>query len=158
MVPNGAPRSRRWIGSRCRPEVSLGLRPRLCRSPSLPSLAGAGADRIALELGQPAEQGQHQTPCAVVVSAHSIASERKPAFFPAIAESQVQAMQGGRVLLSPFDAVVGLYVPDPGEAELGAGAWRGAAVDALCSRPGWARNTKTSVIPERGCSPRVRNP
>jgi len=48
-------------------------------------------------------------------------------FFPAIAESQVQAMQGGRVLLSPFDAVVGLYVPVPGDAELGVGAWRGAA-------------------------------
>src|SRR6266446_7354026 len=68
---------------------------------SLPSLAGAGADRIALELGQPAGQAQHQTPYAVVVSVHASPSERKPAFFPAIAESQLQTLQGAVFLYLP---------------------------------------------------------
>jgi hypothetical protein len=94
--------------------VSLGLRPRLCRSPSLPSLAGAGADRIALELGQPAEQGQHQTPCAVVVSAHASPSERKPAFFPAIAESQVQAMPRALFFYLPSMLLSGFMFPFQG--------------------------------------------
>src|ERR1700736_5626557 len=107
MLPNGSPRSRRWIGSRCRRgELGLAAETLPDRLRSLPSLAGAGADRIALELGQPAEQGQHQTPCAVVVSAHASPSERKPAFFPAItrrvfSRSRVErARQSGGVTIS----------------------------------------------------------
>ena len=86
----------------------------LARLRSLPSLAGAGADRIALELGQPAEQGQHQTPCAVVASAHASPSERKPAFFPAIAESQVQAMQGAVFFYLPSMLLSGFMFPFQG--------------------------------------------
>ena len=67
-----------------------------------------------LELGQPAEQGQHQTPCAVVVSTHASPSERKPAFFPAIAESQVQAMQRAVFVYLPSMLLSGFMFPFQG--------------------------------------------
>jgi hypothetical protein len=42
-------------------------------------LARAGADQVALELGQPAQTVSIERPCAVVVSAHVSLRERKPA-------------------------------------------------------------------------------
>src|SRR6266436_3985064 len=116
-----------------RGEVGLAAETLPARLRSLPSLAGAGADRIALELGQPA--GRVSIKRRVRLSCRRMIAERTEAgFLPGDCRNPGAGDAGGRVLLSPFDAVVGLYVPVTGDAELGAGAWRGAAVDALCSR------------------------
>jgi hypothetical protein len=44
------------------------------------ALGGAGADKIALHVGEAAENGNHQAPVLVLVSAHGSASERNCAF------------------------------------------------------------------------------
>src|SRR5690348_2633357 len=54
--------SRRRIASRFWCSVNFGLRPSLTpRALARAALTGARADQISLELGQPAEHGQHQT-------------------------------------------------------------------------------------------------
>src|SRR6202040_717597 len=53
-----------------------------------PAFAGARADQITLELGQPPQNGKHQSrPCDVVVSAHVSPRDLKPAFLAVIAAS-----------------------------------------------------------------------
>ena len=80
-------RAGEWLPLLVRGELRLAADAFAVRLGVRPALAGAGADKLALELGEASEDGQHQRPCAVVVSAHASPSDRKPAFFSVIAAS-----------------------------------------------------------------------
>jgi hypothetical protein len=55
---------------------------------TFPAFACPRPDQVALELGKPAQHGQHQLPCDVVVSAHASPKDRrKPALRSVIAAS-----------------------------------------------------------------------
>ena len=104
------------------------------RSPSLapvPRRCGRGSDRARTRPARRAGSASNAV-CGCRVGA-CIAERTEAGFLPG-ARQKPGAGGAGAVFFYLPSMLLSGYVPVPGDAELGAGAWRGAAVDALCSR------------------------